>query len=159
MIWFWLWILWRHFSNMKPEWVVAIATVVYAVCTLWLIFEMRKDRKLAYGPIIKLILNKSSSYYPQRLVLSLKNVGRGPALNLEIECKDTGGKRWTMENYILPIKARETIQVVLVEEDTNIGGSGSVFLDIRYKDIFSKTHTYHEMLQYTFLDLLRTRLP
>ena len=144
---------------MITNWIIAGATVVYAVCTLWLILEMRRDRKLAYMPFIKVTFADASSYYPDRVAFSLKNVGKGPALNLKIVCRDDRGNQWVVDKEIAPIGRSETVEVVLYKELGDQEQDGTeFFLHFEYKDIFEKTHKYSEPLPRTFLDILRTRI-
>jgi len=144
---------------MITNWIIAGATVVYAVCTLWLILEMRRDRKLAYMPFIKVTFADASSYYPDRVAFSLKNVGKGPALNLKIVCKDDRGNQWRLQKEIVPLGSLETVEVVLFKEFSDDEEFGKRFLlDFEYKDIFEKTHKYSEPVPRTLQEMLRTRI-
>ena len=54
-----------------PTWIVAIATVFYVVLTLWIILEMRKDRKLLHKPVLEATLK--AARYPQALTFSCRS--------------------------------------------------------------------------------------
>ncbi len=56
---------------MGPQWIIAIATIVYAVFTGWIILEMRRDRKLMHQPFLGATLKDAE--YPNWLLFSIKN--------------------------------------------------------------------------------------
>ena len=137
MVDFWLWILWRYISAMRPEWIIALATIVYASLTLWIILEMRRDRKLAHKPILDATLSKAA--YPDLLLFEIKNVGRGPALRCVFICRDSGMLEWKTEVSLLPIGAGEAVELKFESGRPEKWTPGDrMFLDIEYSDIFRK---------------------
>ena len=135
---------------MIPVWIVTIATAIYAVCTLWLIFEMRRDRKSAYRRVVKVILTRSN--YPAWLKFELKNFGKGPTLNLKIDCKDEGGKQWKLEEKVLPLGSLEKEEITVIEDDKGKEASVNHFLNLQYTDIFDKV--YEETVPFTMSEAL-----
>ena len=124
--------------KLDPTWVMAIAAVVYAFFTGWIIYEMRKDRKLHFKPVIKAILKNAN--FPRQIWFSFKNIGRGPAIINEIECKSDSELEWVHERGMLPIGADETMDLKFeVVEDTAKWGD-KIFLTILFQDIFGKTY-------------------
>ena len=118
--------------------IAAIAAVLYAFFTWKLIKEMREDRKLAYRPIIKAIL--IGDFYPDRLKFEIKNAGKGPALNLEFNCKDSDEGRWTVEKKTLPIGSLEKSEVIFLTETDSFKPGEEIFLEVEYSDILDKTY-------------------
>jgi hypothetical protein len=141
---------------LDPIWVSAIAAVVYALFTGLIIWEMNKDRKLAYKPMINVIFNDSSSHYPNQLAFDLKNVGKGPALDLKFECKDNQGNHWQMKREILPIGSLETVTIIVVLKEEVKEFGTEVFLEIKYKDIFNRIHGGKNPVPRELYDLLCT---
>ena len=118
--------------------VAAIAAVVYFIFTWWVNRKMSKDRRLADRPVIEAIL--IGDFYPGRLRFELKNIGKGPALNLKFDCKDNGEGQWKIQNDILPIGSSEKIEATfLVVKDSYKPGE-EIFLDVEYKDILGKPY-------------------
>ena len=148
---------------LDPIWLSAIAAVVYAFFTGWMIWEIRKDRKLAYKPIINEIFDDTSSYYPDKLAFKLKNVGKGPALNPKMKCVDDIGNRWKLEKEILPIGSLETISVEFFLEKKEemvareVLKEKVIFIEIEYKDIFDELYSERVKIPRTVAELLNTR--
>ena len=132
-------LLWRIISNMKPEWIIAIATIVYAFFTGWMIVEIRRDRKLSYKPVLQAVLKGAS--YPRRLLFTVKNVGKGPALSRRAKCTDNKGTDWLLNGNIPAIGSSESVELefVLKQEDYKISGE-PIHLQIEYSDVFGKTY-------------------
>lgn len=124
---------------MRPEWIIAIFTIVYAVFTGWIIWEMRKDRKLLHKPILDATLK--DAIYPDWLLFSVKNVGKGPALNCMFICKDDGESEWRLRETGMPIGSSESIDLKfeIVEKDYKKLGA-VIWLEVDYTDIFGKGH-------------------
>jgi hypothetical protein len=141
MVWFWLWLwlLWRLVSNMKPEWITAIATLVYAGFTLWIILETRKDRKLAHKPILEATL--SASRFPKALTFKVKNVGKGPALTCRAKCTNNKGTDWLLNGNIPPIGSGESVELefLLMQDDYKIPGE-PIQLQFEYFDVFGSNY-------------------
>ena len=123
---------------LDPIWVSTIAAVVYAFFTGWMIWEIRKDRILAYRPFIKAIYETGTPHLGT-LSFTFKNVGKGPALNLEISYKDSGVIQWRFKK-ILAIGSGEKESVIFDIKDKNIKPGSEIFLDVKYMDIFNKTY-------------------
>ena len=124
---------------MRPEWITAIATFVYAVLTLWIILEMRKDRKLLHKPTLDATLK--DAVYPDWLQFSVKNVGKGPALNCMFICKDDGELEWRLKETGMPIGSGETVDLKFEVVEKYERKLGKVIgLDVNYKDIFGKSY-------------------
>ena len=154
--------------SLDPVWVSAIAAIVAALAAAvyaffkWrLIREMQKDRVLAFKPLIKEIFWDDSSHYPEKLVFVLKNVGKGPALDLKIKCSDDRGIEWTLYKEILPIGSLETAEVILLlkegKEKEELGEK--ISFAFKYRDIFDNPYDYTATVPRSYLELLRTRLP
>ncbi len=130
---------------MDPVWVssiaamiAALAAVIYACFTWKLILEMKEDRKLAYRPIIKAIL--IGDFYFRRLRFEIKNVGKGPALNLKFDCKDSCEGRWRIEKELLPIGSLEKTEAIFSIENDSFKPGENIFLDIEFLDILGKIY-------------------
>ena len=124
---------------MQPEWIIAVATIVYAFFTGWIIFEMRRDRKLSNRPVLEAILKDAS--YPYWLLFRVKNVGKGPALTCRPKCADNKGTEWLFQGDILPIGSCEFLDLrfTLGEEDYKLSGE-KILLEIEYSDVFGRTY-------------------
>ena len=122
---------------LDPIWLSAIAAVVYAFFTGWMIWEIRKDRKLAYKPIVKAIYCNGT--LPNTLLFNFKNVGKGPALNLKIDYKDNGEIKWRSMKP-LAIGSGEGINITFDVKGKDIKFGSEIFLDVEYMDIFNKTY-------------------
>jgi hypothetical protein len=122
---------------MPPEWITAIATLVYAVFTGWIIWEIRRDRKLAHKPILKATLSRAA--YPDWLLFKVKNVGKGPALDCVFACKDTDMLEWKVKGGVLPIGCGESVEFKFESDRPEKWRSGErIFLEIEYSDVFGK---------------------
>jgi len=155
---------------LDPVWVSAIAAIMAALAALFyviftwkLILEMRKDRnevkknrELEYKPVINAIFNDASSRYPSKLAFILKNVGKGPALDLKFECKDNDGDYWELEEEILPIGSLQITKLCFVLKEELKGPGSEAVLKFEYKDIFKNT-LYGEV-SVPFSDLLNTNI-
>ncbi len=135
-----------------PTWIVAIATIVYAGCTFWLILEMRNDRKLQYKPILGYSLTGAS--FPNTLQFCIKNVG-GPALITNIECFSDAGTKWNVQSNILPLGRNEVANLTFSLEGRSASGE-RINLIINYKDIFENKFR-EEIVLKTKEDIIENR--
>jgi len=128
---------------LDPAWVAAIAAVLYAGFTLWLILEMRADRKLLYEPIVT--AEYKNTTFPSSFLFGLKNAGRGPAKIVRLRCFADTGVEWKLDNPILPISlgSNESIElhfgwVPFISE--NYKGFKEVTVTAEYNDILGKVY-------------------
>lgn len=117
---------------MNPAWISAIAAVIYAGFTFWLILEMRKDRKLLYRPILKCSLIGAS--FPNTLQFCIKNVG-GPAIITDVKCLSEKGTKWNLKSDILPLGRKEVANLTFSLEGRSASGE-LINLIINYKNVF-----------------------
>ncbi|HEX9913137.1 MAG TPA: hypothetical protein VGB01_07825 [candidate division Zixibacteria bacterium] len=96
----------RSLFILDPSWVAAIAAVIYAGFTLWLVIEMRRDRKLAHKPFVKAIY--VTGKLPDTLLFNFKNVGKGPALNFKITSEENGEIKWRSKQILTIGSGEET---------------------------------------------------
>jgi hypothetical protein len=122
----------------KPEWITAVATLVYAGFTLWIIIETRRDRKLLHKPYLEATLKNAK--YPDWLLFNVKNVGKGPALNCKYICIDNGEMEWKTKEAVLPIGSDETVEIKfdVVERFGKKLGT-LIWLEIEFIDVFNKS--------------------
>ncbi len=52
---------------MKPEWITAIATLLYMIFTALIILQMQKDHRALHQPILRIWLRDAK--YPDWLIL------------------------------------------------------------------------------------------
>jgi hypothetical protein len=123
---------------MQPEWIIAIATCVYAFFMGWYILEMRRDRKLMHRPILRAII--SDAKYPDWIGFTIKNIGKGPALNCTASCRDDNGGIWDQEGVIPPIGINDSVQVRFRLSDREHTLGEKTWLDLEYTDILEKIH-------------------
>jgi hypothetical protein len=130
---------------LDPVWVsaiaaaiAAIATAVYAFFTWKLIIEMKEDRKLSYKPIIK--ANLTGGLYPGRLEFELKNVGKGPAIDLKFDCRDNGEIQWKIQKEIFKIGNGERAELIFEFGKESYRPGDKIFLDIKYNDILGNIY-------------------
>lgn len=130
----------RFISDIRPEWIIAFATLAYAGFTGWIILEMRKDRKLLHRPILRAILK--GSYYPEWLLFTIKNIGKGPALNCVASYKDSEETKWQLNGDIPPIGSNDSVDIKfeLAYAHKNHSLGEETWLEIEYSDIFQKTY-------------------
>ena len=123
---------------LDPVWVSAIAAVIYATFSGWIIWEMRKDRKLSWKPIVK--GNLKDARFPKWLLIGVKNVGRGPALVSAIECTPDEGAAFAIKESVLPfaIGSNESLEVKFESPSEYEIGGEEIHLVIEYSDIFNK---------------------
>jgi hypothetical protein len=126
---------------MKPEWLIAIATIVYAFFTGLIIWQMHKDRRSLHQPILWAQLKHADAKYPKSLVFTLKNIGKGPALECEAFCEGDKGRRWKLVENIPPIGINET-QDIRFEPEQPVPWDldNRIRLEVEYLDIFKKKY-------------------
>ena len=129
---------------LDPIWLSAIAAVVYAFFTGWMIWEIRKDRKLLYKPVVRADFEKG--IIPYDLLFRLKNIGRGPARIVRLICYADTGVEWKLKNPLLPISlgSNESIElefviwVPLTRE--NYVSAKEATVTVEYHDILGKIY-------------------
>jgi hypothetical protein len=141
MIGYFVWLWEKIISNMRPEWITAIATFLYAIFTGLIIWEMRRDRRSLHQPILVVQLKEADAKYPVSLVFTLKNIGKGPALKCETFCEGDKGIKWKLVEDIPPIGVNETQDMKF--EPVKIyppDFDNYIWLEVKYLDIFKKKH-------------------
>jgi hypothetical protein len=125
---------------MRPEWITALATLVYAGFTLWIILEMRRDRRSLHQPI--LVAQLKDANYPDWMLFTVKNIGKGPALECIAFFEGNEGTKWKLKNNIPPIGSNETYEMTFIQPqyEKDPFWEREICLAIRYKDIFKKTY-------------------
>jgi hypothetical protein len=125
---------------MKPEWIIAIATIVYAFFTGWMIVEIRRDRKSLHQPI--LVAQLKDANLPDWIEFTVKNIGKGPALECIAFFEGKEGTKWKLKNNIPPIGSNEPYDMIFIQPqcEKEPFWEEEICLAIRYKDIFKKTY-------------------
>ena len=124
---------------MRPEWITAIATFLYAIFTGLIIWQMHKDRRSLHKPILVARLKDAS--YPDWIIFTVKNIGKGPALECTVLCEGNAGTKWRLEDALPPIGINESHKMRFVEPQYQNDplSERTITVEIRCLDIFKKT--------------------
>ena len=122
----------------RPEIISAIAAISYSILTMWFIFEIREDRRLGYKPVIKIII--TGAKFPREMKYNIKNVGKGPALDVHLRCLCKSDKieveyKTDKKQINLGQNEKEDVMFFVDEQDKYPVNNIEIFVE--YKDIFN----------------------
>ena len=141
---------------MRPEWITAIAALLYTLFTGWIIWEMRIDRRSLHQPILVVWLK--DAMYPEWLLFTLKNIGKGTVLKCEAFCEGDKGIKWKLKDKIPPIGINETQDIRFEPEQIYLTDFDRyIRLEVVYSDVFKKG--YREEISIDLKTLLSARIP
>jgi hypothetical protein len=129
-------------------------TIYYAIQTRRSVHAVEKSTKTQFKPFIK---SHIKFIGPNDIVLELRNIGKGPARDLEIDFqvnKTIDSRRAMKEHLLIPEDFKE-LPISLNKTDTITDvaffKNNLTQIDIigKYKDIFNKTQTFEENLNVT----------
>jgi len=119
---------------------LVFVTIIYAIFTLFIFLEQRKNRKDLSKPFIS-----AKPYFigPMAMYIQIANIGKGSALDIDIKCKTnpiSSTKEWC-SNFLLPNS--ETIEIGLDEYSLPqiFNKYKEILIETSYYDIYNTHYT------------------
>lgn len=100
-------------AKTKPEFTISLIALAFSiVATISSIYFSRINLKTGVLPTLIFV-------YDSKIGWSLKNVGNGPALNVEVAHQDEGVKKWKDPTLLYPISEDGSVNIKWVGHSPN----------------------------------------